>query len=268
MGSDRLTLLPRFALGTLVGLAALLPLAAEEPLRVTLAMHEYPPLTGQKLPCGGVLTQVVSESFAASDVAVRVAWVPNNRAISGVMDGIYDGSYGWAHTPERDAALLYSRSSIGTFRMVFFHRKGEEHPWTTLEDLAPFRIGTTMGNHYSDEFARLQASGTLKVDEATADAFNLKKLVAGRIDLFPMEQDAGQTLASTVLTPQERERIAFDDHPLAEIHVYVVISRCRPHAEELVARFDKGFKALTRSGRIQAILKTAKRAAQCQTRTP
>ncbi|HWQ07891.1 MAG TPA: transporter substrate-binding domain-containing protein [Holophaga sp.] len=235
-----------------------LPLAAGTPLRITLAMHEYPPLAGQKLPHGGVLTQIVSESFAKSDVAVRVTWVPNNRAIVGVMEGLYDGSYGWAHTLERDAALAYSRNAICTLRMVFFCRRGEEHLWSTLEDLASCRIGTTMGNFYSDEFARLQSDGRLRVDEAPADAFNLKKLAAGRIDLFPMEQEAGQTLARTVLSPREQARITFDDHPISEVATYVVISRHRPNAEELAARFDDGFRVLTKSGRIQAILREAR----------
>ena len=258
MRSDGWRILPRLALGACLGLLALLPLAAGEPLRITLAMHEYPPLAGQKLPRGGVLTQIVSESFAKSDVAVRVAWVPNNRAIVGVMEGLYDGSFGWAHTPERDAALVYSRNAIYTLRMVFFCRRGEEHPWSTLEDLVACRIGTTMGNFYSDEFARLQSDGRLKVDEAPADAFNLKKLAAGRIDLFPMEQEAGQTLARTVLSPQEQARITFDDHPISEVPTYVVLSRRRPRAEELAARFDDGFRALLKSGRLQAILREAR----------
>ncbi len=235
-------------------------LGADKPLSLELVMHDYPPLTGEKLPYGGILTHIVKESFAKTNVTVKVVWVPNNRAITGVMDGFYDGTYGWAHAPDRDAKLLYSNSVLYNFRMVFFQRRGENYPWKKLEDLGPYRIGATMGNHYSDEFSQLQAAGKLKVDEASADAFSMKKLAAGRIDLFPMEQEAGLMLADLTLTKDERDRITFQPNALWEIATYVVIRRTHPQAKELLNRFDRGFKELSATNRLKAIIEETKQA--------
>ena len=129
---------------------------AAEHLTVTLTIHDYPPFIGPQLPYGGLLSRVVTEAFRLSDVDVKFTPVSSNRAITGVMMGLYDGGFGWAHAADRDRKLLYSDSSIYTFRMVFFQRRGDDHPWKTLADLAPLQIGTTLGDHYSDEFSTLQ----------------------------------------------------------------------------------------------------------------
>lgn len=238
---------------------------AEAPLKVEMAVEEYPPLMGEKLPHGGILTRIVTEAYAKAGVTLEFHWVPNNRAIAGVMDGGYEGSFGWAHAPERDRKLLYSANRIYTFRMAFFQRRGEDYTWRKLEDLAPHRIGVTIGNHYSDEFSALQASGKLNVDPASADAFNMKKLASGRIDLFPMEQESGLMLADLTLTKAERAKIIHQGHAIWEVPVYVVINRESPRAQELVDRFDRGYRKLS-PGRLKAMIEETRKAIQKQTK--
>lgn len=248
-----------FSLGFLLFLSPLVSFAAEEPLAIELAIHDYPPLTGENLPYGGILTRIVRESFARQGVAVRFLWVPNNRAIAGAMNGMYDGSYGWAHAPDRDEKLLYSSEVLYLFRMVFFQRKGEAYPWKKLEDLKPYSIGITIGNHYSDEFSALQASGTLQVDEAVADVFNMLKLARGRIDIFPMEQEAGLMLADTALSAEEREQVTFQQQAIWEVPTYVVINKKHPRAQEILDRFDEGYRELAASGQLARIIDETKR---------
>lgn len=256
----------RTALGLLLALSGLrLPGA---PLRLELAIEEYPPLMGQKLPYGGFLTRVVKEAFALGGVMVQLLWVPNNRAITGTMDGHYDGSYGWAHAPHRDPKLLYSNSVIYAYRMVFFQRKGESYPWKKLEDLRPYRLGATIGNHYSDEFATLQAAGVLNVDSAAADASGMQKLASGRIDLFPMDQEAGEMLADATLSKEDRARITYQANAIWEVPTYVVIRRNHPQGPELIERFDRGYRKLAASGRLKRIIEETKRAIREQTQKP
>ena len=258
----------RKALGALFAFWALGLSGADSPMRLTLAIEEYPPLMGQKLPYGGFLTRVVTEAFALTGVKVHLLWVPNNRAITGTMDGHYDGSYGWAHAPHRDPKLLYSSSVIYSYRMVFFHRRGESYPWRKLEDLRPYRLGATIGNHYSDEFTALQTSGVLNVDSAAADASGMQKLAAGRIDLFPMDQEAGEMLADAVLSQEDRARITYQANAIWEVPTYVVIRRTHPQGPELIERFDRGFRKLAASGKLKLLTEEAKRAIREQAKKP
>jgi polar amino acid transport system substrate-binding protein len=242
---------------------------AGAPLKLEMAVEEYPPLMGEKLPYGGILTRIVTEAYARAGVSVQLRWVPNNRAITGVMDGAYEGTYGWTHSPERDRKLLFSNSVIYNFRMTFFQRRGEDYAWKKLEDLAPYRIGITIGNHYSDEFSALQAAGRLNVDPAPADPLNMKKLASGRIDLFPMEQESGQMLADLTLSREDRDRITYQGSAIWEVPVYVVITRSSPRARDLVARFDRGYGDLAASGRLKALVEEARQKIREQVvRTP
>ncbi len=226
------------------------PARSAEPLSVALTVHDYPPLMGQDLPYGGLLTRVVVEAFKAADVTVKIEHVSSNRAITGVMMGLYDGSFGWAHSPERDQKLLYSERSIYTFRMVFFQRRGHELRWKTLADLGRYQIGATLGDHYSDEFSSLQASNKLQVQEAASDLNNMRKLLRGRIDLFPMEEEAGRMLIQTQLTPAEQARLSAQPTPIATIPTYLVLRRTLPHARELLDRFEQGYRQLQDSGQL------------------
>lgn len=246
--------MPRCA--AILALLIITPLAsAQAPLTVTLTMHDYPPFIGPDLPHGGLLTHIVVESFKAANVKVRLERVPSNRAITGVMLGMYDGTFGWAHTPERARKLLYSRTSIYTFRMVFFQRRAMEIDWDTLADLKSYQIGATLGDHYSDEFARLQARRVLQVQESASDVGNMRKLLVGRIDLFPMEEVAGQMLIRTSLTPAEQARLTHQSRAIATVPTYLVLRKDLPHAQELLDRFEQGYRQFSESGQLAKAVK-------------
>lgn len=233
----------------------------DTPLKLKLTAHEYPPFMSEKLPYGGLLTRIVREAFKAANVEVEVETLSsNNRVITGVMVGLYDGAYGWAHSPERDRKLHFSQSSIYTFRMVFFQRRDMVIPWESLADLGRYQIGTTLGNHYSDDFSLLHRQRKLKVQEAASDLNNMRKLLLGRIDLFPMEEEAGQMLILQSLKPAEQPNITFQGKPIALIPTYLVLRRDLPNAAELLERFDQGYKHLNDSGQLARILGETRKA--------
>lgn len=236
-----------------------LPSMADEPLSVRLTYMEYPPLIGEKLPYGGILTHIVNEALKLEDVSPIFEYVPNNRAITGVMMGMYDGGYGWSHSPERDQKLLYSTNSIYEFHIVLFHRRGVEYPWKTMTDLSKYRFGATLGDHYSDEFSDLTARGVLQVEDAATDLANMKKLLIGRIDLFPMEEEAGKQLLAASFSPSEQQRLTYQTTPFSIIPSYFVIRRTYPHAREIIERFDRGYRRLQESGRLPRLIEEARK---------
>ncbi len=248
----------RAAAGTMLVCASA---CAEPPLEhmdVLLAATEYPPLMSEALPDGGLLVRIVSEAFGAANVGVKIAFVPNNRAIQGVMGdaSAFDGSVGWAHSPERDKKLYYSALPIHVNREVFFYLLGNDYPWKKLADLSAPRIGATLGNYYSDEFAALRAQGVLHVDDAASDLSNLRKLLYGRIALFPMDEQVGQYVVRTGLKPAEQRRIGMQTNVLSSIPIYLVIRKSQRQSRQLLERFNLGFQRLSDSGRL-AVLNSA-----------
>ncbi len=226
---------------------------AAPPETVRIGIGEYPPFKVESEPGGGVLTEIVVEAFKASGVRSAIEWVPNNRAISGVMSGRYDGSFGWARSAEREEALLFSSKPIHTYRMVFVQRSGEVRDWGTLSDLGGWRVGVTRGNFYSQPFADLQAQGVLAVDEAADDVNNLKKLVFKRIDLFPLEESVARYLIATKLEADEGLQLAVQNKAFWMVPIHFVVSKRVANAQAIMDAFDAGYRELQRSKRLETL---------------
>jgi polar amino acid transport system substrate-binding protein len=261
---DRLFTRPSFkTLLAVIGILLLCRSAqADDRLSVTLTADEYPPLMGENLPEGGRLTRIVREAFKAGGVDVKILFLTNNRAIAGMMKDVYDGGYGWAHSKERDSKLLFSHTVIHTVRMVFFQRAGTTYHWDTLSDLRSYRIGATLGNYYSDDFMALETAPGSLVEFAGSDLANMKKLLYGRIDLFPMDEEVGRFLIQRELPAEAQARLTYQKQLISHIPMYVVMRRNLPNARELLDRFDRGYKQLAESGELARLVQEEEEAAR------
>jgi len=227
-------------------------------MAIVLGSDDWPPYIGGDLPDYGILSRVVTAAFAHSKVTVSYRFLPNNRSLQSARNGMVDGSLGWAPSPDRLQDLLYSRPVMAA-RMVFFQRKANAVRWTQLADLAGLRIGVTIGNYYSDEFDRLARQGILKTDGVADDLSNFRKMLARRIDLFPIEEEVGQFLLSRHFPPRESRQLEHSQ-PFWMAPMHVVIWRKHPHGAELIARFNRGLQALQRSGEFDRMVRETRQA--------
>jgi len=247
------------ALGLLVLWVAACAAVAAPPDSVRIGIGEYPPFKQESEPGGGALTEIVTEAFKASGVRSAIEWVPNNRAIAGVMSGRYDGSFGWARSAEREESLLFSSKPIHTYRMVFVQRTGEARDWDTLSDLGRWRVGVTRGNFYSQPFADLQTRGVIVVDEAVDDVGNLKKLLLKRIDLFPLEESVARYLIATKLEADEGLQLAIQSKAFWMVPIHFVVSKKVANAQAIMDAFDAGYRELQRSKRLDVLERKLRR---------
>jgi len=232
---------------------------AAPPDTVRIGIGEYPPFKVESEAGGGPLTEIVVEAFKAGGVRTILEWVPNNRAIAGVMSGHYEGSFGWARSAEREEALLFSSRPIHTYRMVFVQRSGELRDWATLSDLGRWRVGVTRGNFYSQPFADLQAQGMLAVDEAADDLGNLSKLQHKRIDLFPLEESVARYLIATKLEVVEGVQLAVQNKAFWMVPIHFVVSKKVANAQAIMDAFDAGYRELQRSKRLDVLERKLRR---------
>lgn len=227
--------------------------AAEAPLTVHLSNQEYAPFMGEKLPYGGILSRIVEDVFRRANVKVVYTWYPNNRSIQLARMGQVDGSIGWTPNEDRMKDLLFSEEVV-PFSMVLFQRISEQYPWKTLADLAPYRFGITTGNFYSDTFTRLQDNGTLKVEASPDDVTNLRKLAAGRIDLFPMEVEAGMLTTRLNLPPSLASRIVPQNKEYWSTPLCIAIWNKHPKAQELIQRFNRELRRMKETGELELMV--------------
>ncbi|BEV71764.1 hypothetical protein THUN1379_12460 [Paludibacterium sp. THUN1379] len=230
---------------------------AARPMSIVLSNQEYPPYEGQSLAGHGLLSRVVSEAFRLQNVKVHYVFYPNNRNLQSARTGAVDGSLGWAITPERQKDLLYT-DPVMSLRMVFFQRKDHPLSWKSLQDLSDSRIGITTGNTYSQEFGRLQSAGILHTETSPDDLSNLRKLLAGHIDLFPIDSEVGALMLMQHFPRAQRVQVEAQDKPFWIAKVHVVIWRHHPQAAELVRRFNRGLSQLRASGEFNRLIENTR----------
>jgi len=221
---------------------------------VRLANGHWPPHTGSDLPGQGCDSQVVVEAFALEGIRVEFRFLPWARGLLLSQNGVLDGAIEWADTPGHRAGHFVSREPLSRQQWVFYHRRDRNFPWETLNDLGGALIGLTIGYAYSDVFVDLQRRRPAQFTEATSDLLNLKKLLAGRIDLLPIERSVGAYLVRTTLTEQQQIEILEDPRPLADFFAYLLLSRASADSQERMARFDRGLQRLKESGRYGEIV--------------
>lgn len=228
--------------------------ATAAPRVVTLTTGEWPPFFSESLPGGGIMTRLITEAFRLEDIRVQYTYMPWVRSYEAAKTRKFDGTIGLAPNPERLKWFAFSEPVI-TADMVFFHHKGLSVRWNTLADLAPYMIGATRGDYYSDEFAALQKAGKLKVDDSGTDEIaNFRKLVRGRITLFPIERHVGQYLLNLNFLPQERAQLTYTNKTFWAAPLHILINKQKPDGPVLLKIFNRGLAKLKSSGAYQRIV--------------
>lgn len=237
----------------------LLPLSnafAEGTLRLTTS--EFAPSYSEKLKHFGLVPHIVTEAFALEGVKVEFTSFPWARAYSYVKSGKWDGSCCWFNKAERHAEAFHSEPVIFS-TYVFFHLKNYEFDWKTLDDLKDIQIGGTIEYTYSKDFREAEEAGKILVERAPSDVINFRKLLRGRIDIFPQNTEVGFDNLLNNFTPEERELITFHPQPIVKQGVHLLLSKKDPKNEKMMELFNRGLKRLRDSGKIDQFVKASRR---------
>lgn len=224
---------------------------------VRLTNGEFPPYLGAGLPHYGVASRIVSEAFALKGITVEYGFFPWARALSLAQEGAWDGSVVWHKTPEREVHFYFSDSVIDN-NDVFFHLKSYAFEWQALEDLAALRIGGTIDYNYGAAFMEAEQAGQITVERTSSDEQNFKKLLAGRIDIFPLDLEVGLSLLRTNFTPEEAAQITHHPLPVQTSPFSLMLSKKIERNVELMTLFNAGLQELKDSGRLQQIIDEAR----------
>ena len=221
-----------------------------------LATGEFPPMTGEALQSGGVVNHVVARMAQEAGVEPVFTYLPWKRALEATRAGRFEASSYWGLKPEHDVDFIRVGPVIHT-RVVMFHLDGTTLPEVSdLSEFSGLRIGGTIGYTYSSAFDRLVQAGTLDVDWSSEDIDNLRKLLGGRLDAFPMTELAGWDLISRSFTAEEQDQFKTSAGAIRETAGYVLVSRAAPDAEGLAARLQSALDSLWASGEIDRIYAT------------
>lgn len=228
---------------------------ATETIRITTG--EYPPYLSEKLKHNGVGLRIIREAFALEGVTVEYGFFPWKRSYKLAKDGEWDASATWGKNSDRDEFFYYSDPLYPAIA-AFFHLKSYQFDWSTLDDLKGLSIGATETYAYTPEFLQAITEQNLKIELIHSDELNLKKLLKGRIKVFPLNIDVADALLSNKFTQQERDAITYHPLPLYNINAHLVFSKKIKKNPKMIELFNNGLKRLKESGKFDQYLAEAR----------
>ena len=215
---------------------------------ITIATGEWAPWTGMDLPYNGFVCRVVEDVFSRAGYEVDFAFYPWQRAYAMILQGRADASAYWYISDRRKEDAYYS-DPLTREKIVFFHLKTEPMAdWETLADLEPYRIGVSRGNTYTDELWEMGEQGVLTLDKADGDLANFRKLLAGRIDIFPCSKLRGYTLLNAHFSEGTVALLAHHETPLDEPTGHLIFPRGKDGSLALKRVFNAHLRQLRDEG--------------------
>ncbi len=101
---------------------------------------------------------------------------------------------------------------------------------------------------------RVRSQGIAHTETVYSDRLNFHKLLAGRIDLFPMDRVVGQRMINDLFSDTEAERLSWSRQPVRTDQLHLLLSRKVPANAERIEDFDRALRAMRREGSIERIL--------------
>ncbi len=217
---------------------------------IRLTNGEWPPYLSEDLKYYGISSRIVTEAFARVGVKVEYGFFPWKRAFKYAKTGEWDGSVIWQRTPEREKYFYFSDVILeGTY--VFFHLKSVNFDWNTIEDLKGIKIGATGGYTYGEAFDKAAKENSIQVDYVIYDVQNLKKMLAGRIKIFPVELNVGLDLLQKHFSPEQINKITFHPKIIKRNFYRLILSKKIKTNRKRIALFNKGLSRLCNNGKVK-----------------
>lgn len=226
---------------------------------IRLTTGEWPPYVSQDLPYYGLTPRIITAAFALKGITVEYDFFPWARSLKVAQDGQWDGSAVWLKSDEREQSFYYSDPIIEQ-KGVFFHLKSTDFDWKTVEDLAGFNIGATIDYYYGKPFAEAEEAKQITVDYAPTDEQNFRKLLAGHIDIFPLDLDVGLDILEKNFSPEEIAQITYHPLPLSIDPLYLILSRKNPANVNQIILFNEGLQELKDNGQLQQFIDESRQA--------
>ncbi len=225
---------------------------------IILTNGEWPPYLGEMLPYNGTASRIISEAFASQGMQVRWDFHAWDRAFELAQQGLRDGTAVWSSTPEREHDFYISAPVLRSGHF-FYSLRERAFDWQQMDDLEGLQVGLTRSYNYGQALQKAARQGLIGTRTANNDLTNLRRLLRGQIDIFPINPVVADSLLQTHFTPEERERLVQHPKPIRQYTLHLLLSRKVLGNQRTLERFNNGLEQLWRDGRMQRYLQDFER---------
>lgn len=243
----------RLVVATLLLFAAVGPSRAM-PLETSLALvtgNDYAPFSGEDLPQGGMMTEMVARAFKAVGLSYDMRFVPWKRGYDGVLAGKYVGTFPYIRTPERERDVLFSDPVMEVRQLVYISAKSSME-FRSPADFEGRVVCAPVGYALLPELQAMASAGQLS-RESAADLPSCVRMVAtGRVDAFVIDEHTGR---AAVAKAGAKDSIRIAERPFSQVGLHLIVSKTNPEAAALLAAFNTGLKKVKETGEFREIMR-------------
>lgn len=217
----------------------------------SVATGEYPPYTGQNLESGGLVNGLVQKIADKAEVDIEFEYLPWKRSLELVRSGAHDALSFWSELPDQSGLAMIGPVSVGSI-VVFYRKDKPLPPFSKIDEVTGVTIGVTLGYTYDQSFWDHVNTGAIKTEQAKDDLSNFRKLIAGRIDAFVVDELVGRSILNENFSAAEIESLEHSQTSISELAGYLMISLNAPSGQELANKLQKAFEEMNETGEWEA----------------
>lgn len=228
-------------------LAAFAPGALEAEETMVLCDSNNPPYTSGVenggVAAGGTVVELAQRAFERIDgwdVEVRIyPWV---RCLTLARRGEVDGVLKLLRSEERAEYLEFTRPIYQSVQRFFYLKERFQGGvrWTDWADLGSYVFGIVKDASYGKGIDDAVAAGVLRAEVAGSDRQNLEKLLNGRVDLVPTNEQFGWEHLRRM---DGEDRVAASEQVTWSRDVHIGISR-KSGRRHLLPEIDRALEEL------------------------
>ncbi|GLR11618.1 hypothetical protein GCM10007907_04080 [Chitinimonas prasina] len=216
---------------------------------VVVTGNDYAPFADQKLPEGGMTTEIVKRALAESKAELKLDWQPWSRGLEETKAARFAGTFPYLKTPEREVEFLYSQP-IYTIEDRLFAKPGSNLDAANLKTLEGKKICLPLGWAPAAKLAPMLKSGALKQDQPKDISTCVKMVQAGRADFFVTDQFQG----NAALQAAGAKDISMGASTVGSATLHLIAIKSGSQSKALLDAFNNGLAALKKSGEYERIV--------------
>lgn len=217
---------------------------------IRLVTGEFAPYSGENLPNGGMLTELVSGIFSQLGAEVSVAYLPWKRGYMETLSGKFTATFPYSFSAERAEQMLYSAPLRSSSVHLFVH-SATQFDYAELEDLRGARLCTALGYNLFPAIQEALAQQLIELITVREMDSCVRMMEERRADGIFLSEQTGWHLIDQVAGSRRHYRML--SKPLHEVREYLLVSKTYPGAAELLQQFNQALQQRIASGDYQRL---------------
>lgn len=204
---------------------------------LTLVSTAWPPFTNEAGQPRFAL-DLVEAALGRFGLTARTTIVMAAEFTPALLSGRFDGSAAVWKDPERERVLIFSQPYLEN-RLVLVGRHGADVSARTLADLKGKRISIVEGYAYGET---IDSAGPVFV-RSKSEEDSVSQLLKNDVDYMLMDELVVHYIVRNY--PKESaDSLQIGTMPLVRRELFLAVSKARPDAESIIARFNAQLKGM------------------------